>query len=174
MLYVLCYVLYEIMLAIRLSRFGKKKMPTYRVIVSEKTKDPWGDYLEKLGHYNPRDKKIELNLDRVKYWLSKGAKPSDTVYNLLVSQGVLDGKKKTVTRIAKKRKLKIDEKNKVKTEKVKAEKTVEQLPAVDVPTQEIKTDEPKKETPAEPVAVEAPVEVTPKEPVVETPTTETK
>ena len=44
------------MLKIRMSRFGKKKQPIYRIIVSESSKDPWGDYLENLGTYNPKTK----------------------------------------------------------------------------------------------------------------------
>ncbi|MDF1549736.1 MAG: 30S ribosomal protein S16 [Bacteroidales bacterium] len=72
------------MLAIKLSRFGKKKQPTYRIVVLEKNKDPWGDYLENLGHYNPRSKEITLNAERIKYWISQGAQPSDTIHNILV------------------------------------------------------------------------------------------
>ena len=157
---------HEFMLAIKLSRFGKKKLPTYRVVVLEKTKDPWGDYLEKLGHYNPRDKKIELNAERVKYWISKGAQPSDTVYNLFVSQGLIEGKKKTATNISKKRKLKLDEKNKAKALK---EKVAVETPAEE-PKVEVKTEEPAVETPAE----EPKVEVKTEEPVAETPAEETK
>ena len=61
------------MLAIKLARFGKKKQPTYRVIVLEKSKDPWGDYLENLGTYNPKaqPKVIQLNAERIKYWMEK-------------------------------------------------------------------------------------------------------
>ena len=92
------------MLTIRLSRIGKKKQPYYRLVISEKRKDPWGDYLELLGNYNPRTKEINLKVDRIKHWLSVGAQPSNTVSNLLVKEGVIeDGKKKSVS-ISKKRK----------------------------------------------------------------------
>lgn len=123
------------MLAIKLSRFGKKKMPTYRIVVLEHTKDPWGDYLEKLGHYNPRDKKIELNTERIKYWLTCGAKPSNTVYNILVSHGLIDAKKKNVSGITKKRQTKMDEKNNAKIEK---EKAVAEKKSVETPVVEEK------------------------------------
>lgn len=91
------------MLSIRLSRRGKKKQPFYRVIICEKTKDPWGDYLENLGNYNPRTKELNLKADRIKYWLDKGAQPSDTVWNFLIEKGIVEGKKRTVTKISKKR-----------------------------------------------------------------------
>ncbi|MBI4133632.1 30S ribosomal protein S16 [Candidatus Uhrbacteria bacterium] len=91
------------MLAIKLSRVGKKKQPSYRLLVLEKTKDPWGDYLENVGIYNPktRPKVIQFNAERIKYWLSKGAQPTPTVHNLLISQGIIEGKKLSVTRISK-------------------------------------------------------------------------
>ena len=73
------------MLSIRLSRVGKKKMPSYRLIVTEKTRDPWGKVLEQLGTYDPlaKPKKVAFDLERVKYWMSKGAQPSATVHNML-------------------------------------------------------------------------------------------
>jgi len=91
------------MLNIRLSRRGKKKQPIFRLIVCEKTKDPWGNYLENLGNYNPRSKELILKADRLKYWLEKGAQPTDTVWNMLVEKGIIEGKKRAVTKISKKR-----------------------------------------------------------------------
>ncbi|MBU1037069.1 30S ribosomal protein S16 [Patescibacteria group bacterium] len=92
------------MLAIKLSRIGKRKQPTYRLIILEKHKDPQGNYLELLGNYNPRTKQINLQAERIKYWLSKGAQPSNTVHNILVKQGVIEGTKKRAVKITKKRK----------------------------------------------------------------------
>ncbi|MCX6745509.1 MAG: 30S ribosomal protein S16 [Candidatus Parcubacteria bacterium] len=100
------------MLAIRLSRKGKKKQPLYRIIVNEKTKDPWGDYLENLGFYNSRTKELNLKADRIKYWLNQGAQPSDTLWNMFITKGLIEGKKRTVTKISKKRLAKITEKQK--------------------------------------------------------------
>jgi small subunit ribosomal protein S16 len=73
------------MLTIRLSRVGKKKQPSYRLIVSEKSKDPWGKYLENLGNYNPltNPATVTFKTDRIKHWLAQGAQASDTVWNLL-------------------------------------------------------------------------------------------
>ncbi len=85
------------MLAIKFSRKGKKNQPFFRLVVLEKSKDPWGDFLEDLGFYNPLTKKVSLKEERIKYWLSQGAQPSGSVHNLLVNQGVLKGKKVKVT-----------------------------------------------------------------------------
>ena len=73
------------MLMIRLSRIGKTKHPFYRVVVTEKTRPRNGRFVEIVGTYDPQKKPaaVQLNDERVKYWLSKGAQPSDTVRSLL-------------------------------------------------------------------------------------------
>lgn len=81
------------MLSIRLSRKGKKKLPLYSLIVVEKSKDPWGDYLEKLGTYNPHTKETVLNNEAILSWIGKGAQPTATVHNLLVNKGVIKAEK---------------------------------------------------------------------------------
>jgi small subunit ribosomal protein S16 len=60
------------MLTIRFSRVGKKSFPTYRLIISEKARDPYGKSLEILGSYNPHTKDLVAKADRIKYWISKG------------------------------------------------------------------------------------------------------
>ena len=82
------------MLVIRLTRVGKKKDTSFRVVVVEsKRKVRAGNYLEMVGSYDPRSDRVELKADRIKYWMSMGAKPSDTLHNLLISQKVIEGKK---------------------------------------------------------------------------------
>lgn len=82
------------MLRIRLQRIGRINLPSYRIIVVEHTEGPkTGKFTEIVGTYNPRSKERKINDERVKYWMSVGAKPSDTVHNMLVSAGVLTGKK---------------------------------------------------------------------------------
>ena len=73
------------MLAIQLMRTGAKKRPSYRVVVKEKQSKRDGAYLENLGTYNPtrNPAEIKLNLDRVQYWIQKGAQPTDTVNRLI-------------------------------------------------------------------------------------------
>ena len=94
------------MLMIRLARRGKKNKPFYRVVVSEKARDLFGKSLEIVGHYDATTPKKECVLDaeRIRYWLSKGAKASPTVHNLLIEQKVIEGKKiqKTVKKKEKK------------------------------------------------------------------------
>ena len=98
------------MLSIRLTRVGKKNAPSYRLIVIEKTRDPWAKALEILGNYNPRKEPPEITFDieRIKHWLSKGAEVSDTVWNLFVDLKLVEGKKHSVTHISKTRHEKLD------------------------------------------------------------------
>lgn len=92
------------MLTIRLSRIGKKNKPMYRLIISEKGRDPYGHHLEILGSYNPYAKELQAKGERIKYWLGKGAKMSPTVNNLLIAQGVIEGGKVKASRPGKKEK----------------------------------------------------------------------
>lgn len=73
------------MLAIRLMRTGAKKRPSYRIVVKEKQSKRDGAFLENIGTYNPTRQPAEINLkaDRVRYWLEKGAQPTDTVRQLI-------------------------------------------------------------------------------------------
>ena len=78
-----------ILLAIKLMRTGAKKKPSYRIIVKEKQSKRDGAYLENLGTYNPTREPVELKLDmdRVRYWIGKGAKPTETVSRLIKVSG---------------------------------------------------------------------------------------
>ena len=78
------------MLMIRLSRVGKKKQPSYRVVVIEKTRPRNGRFVEIVGTYNPLKKPaaVQLDAERVKYWLGCGAQPSDTVRSFLRNQKI--------------------------------------------------------------------------------------
>ena len=82
------------MLTIRLTRVGKKKDASFRVIVVDsKRKVKAGNYLEMVGSYDPRVDTATLQADRIKHWMSVGAKPSDTVHNLLITHKIIEGKK---------------------------------------------------------------------------------
>lgn len=83
------------MVTIRLRRTGKRKEPSFRIIVSDSRKDTVGTYLESLGIYNPRVQPtaVTLNAERAKFWIGQGAQASGTVHNLFVDQGVLPGPK---------------------------------------------------------------------------------
>ena len=139
------------MLSIRLRRMGKKKQPIYRVIVLDKRKDPWGDYLVNLGTYNPRTKPNTVNLktDRIKYWLGVGAQPSVTLHNLFIDEKIIDAKKIKATSPKKKEKEEGEEsKEAPKTEESKQE-AKEDVKSEDKPATEEKKEEKKEEKPAE-------------------------
>lgn len=132
------------MLKIRMQRVGRINMPSYRIIVVEHTEGPkTGNIVEKVGTYNPRSKERVLDADRIKYWMSVGAQPSDTVHNMLVSTGIMTGKKINVL-----------------PKFVEPEKVVEEAaPAAEAPAaaEEVAAEEPAAEVAAEePAAEETP------------------
>lgn len=79
------------MVRIRLRRTGRKKTPTFRIVVADSTSPRDGRFIEIIGQYVPRQGNTAINLDaaRANYWLDKGAQPSDTVRSLLRRAGVL-------------------------------------------------------------------------------------
>ena len=92
------------MLAIKLKRIGKKHQAAFRVVIAEKRSKLKGRFIEDLGWMSPHSKSFEVKNDRVKYWISVGAKPTSTVHNLLVSSGVIEGKKISLHKKSKKKK----------------------------------------------------------------------
>jgi len=115
------------MLTIRLSRVGKKNKPMYRLIISEKSKDPYGRALEILGSYNPHTKELQAKGERIKYWLSKGSQMSPTVNNLLIEKNIIEGEKVKASKARKKKK----EKEESKEEKQSGEETKKEEPTKD-------------------------------------------
>jgi len=97
------------MLIIRLQKVGKINTATFRVVVTQKTAGPRRKYLELLGNLNRKTKAMSLNKERILYWISKGAQPSETVHNLLISQNIISGKKIPVHKISKKKEEKKEE-----------------------------------------------------------------
>jgi len=79
------------MVRIRLRRTGRKRTPTYRIVVADSTSPRDGRFIEIIGQYSPRQGETALNLktERANYWLDNGAQPSDTVRSLLRKAGVL-------------------------------------------------------------------------------------
>ena len=119
------------MLKIRMQRTGRINAPSYRLIVAEHTRGPrTGNIVEKVGTYDPKSKQRTLNEERIKYWMSVGAKPSATVHNMLVSLGLLNAKKINV------------------------------LPSYKAPAAAESSGEAQPEAPAESVAAEAPADST--------------
>ena len=156
------------MLAIKLSKVGKTNKKVFRLIISEKGRDPFGRALEILGSYNPYSKEFQAKADRIKYWLSKGAQMTPTVNNLLIDQKVIEGKKvvaskpgtpkkkeesKGEDKAPEKKEVKAEEseenKEEVKAEEPKAEESEENK-------EEVKAEEPKAEESKEETKEEAP------------------
>jgi len=98
------------MLRIRLSRIGKKNKPMYRLTVSENARDLYGRALEILGSYNPHSKDLSVKEDRIKHWISVGAKPSATVNNLLVEKKIIEGEKVVASKPGEKAKVEEEKK----------------------------------------------------------------
>lgn len=151
------------MLKIRMQRIGRKNNPAFRVVVAEHTRSPKaGNFLERLGSYNPKTKERVLDAERIKHWMSKGAQASGTMHNMLISAGIITGTKVNV--LPKKTPI-------VKESEQKIENSEQQEVAAeaDVPVEEVAAED----TPAEPVTEEvaAPVEEAPSE---ETPAEEEK
>ncbi len=125
----------EKMLTIRLSRTGKKNKPMYRLIISEKSRDPYGRALEILGSYNPYTKDLQAKSEKIKYWLSLGAGMSATVNNLLIEKKIVEGKKIKATKIKKNKKGKKDDsaKTPIETKPKNKEEKKSETPASALP-----------------------------------------
>ena len=92
------------MLTIRLTRKGKKNQPFFRVVVIDKRRTASGGRaVEDLGYVDPLTKKKNFKKDRILYWISKGAQPSPSIHNLLVSEKIIDAKKVKISNISKKK-----------------------------------------------------------------------
>lgn len=116
------------MLMIRLQRVGRKNEPVFRLVLTDSKNGPKsGKYIEVLGSYDPRqENKLEqFNIEKIKGYISKGAKLSDTVHNFLVSKKAIVGKKKNSLpkKTAIKKEVTEEVKAEVKTEEVKTEVT---------------------------------------------------
>jgi len=131
------------MLTIRLLRKGKKNQPSFRIVVVDKKKSvKSGLYTEDIGFLNPLTKERKINIERAKYWLSVGAKPSSTVYNLFVNEKIIEGKKIPVHKKSKKQ----EESKEVKKEEIKTETAqTADLKNEEIKTEEVKTEEVKTE-----------------------------
>lgn len=159
------------MLKIRLQRTGRKHEPTFRVVLTESTNGPKsGRFLEVLGSYDPREKtETALKADRINHWISKGAKPSDTLHNLLIEKGVIKGEKINV--LPKKAPIK---KEGEEAPQVEATPVSEEAKA-DTPAEEVQTENPVEESPAEEVKEEVKEETSaPEEKTEEAPVEEPK
>ena len=84
------------MLRIRLQRRGKRGYATYRVVVADGHAPIKGRFIEDIGSFNPHTGLFNVDADAVKTWMSKGVQPSDTVYNLLITNKIISGDKRAL------------------------------------------------------------------------------
>ncbi len=85
------------MLKIRLQRIGRKNEPAFRLVVTDsKNAAKSGRFLEILGSHTVKSDTVNFKVDRVKHWIKMGAQVSATAHNMLVKQGIIEGKKKNV------------------------------------------------------------------------------
>lgn len=128
------------MLTIRLSQVGKKNKKMFRLVISEKARDPFGKALEILGSYNPYSKELQAKNDRIQHWIEKGATLSPTVNNLFISQGLIKGEKAKTVKITKRRQEKISKKKeddkKAAEAKAAAEAAAKEAAAQPAPAEE--------------------------------------
>ncbi len=86
--------LYRFMLMIRLQRIGRKNDPSFRIVVTDKRESVKSNrFADIVGTYQPKPGTIEIDAEKVKAWIAKGAKPSPTVHNMLVTKKIIDAKK---------------------------------------------------------------------------------
>ncbi|MBP6925934.1 MAG: 30S ribosomal protein S16 [Candidatus Pacebacteria bacterium] len=153
------------MLKIRLQRIGRRNEPHFRAVVAESSRGPKsGDVIEVVGSYNPKLGNIQLNNERIAYWIQKGAQPSGTVHNFLVDAKIIDGPKINV--LPKKSPV-IDE-AKIAAEKAAAEKAEADRLAAEAAAK-AEAEAPVEEVVAETTTPEAVEEEAPAEVVAETP-----
>ena len=161
-------------LKIRLARGGAKKRPFYRIVVAEASAPRDGRYVERVGTYNPmvpkdHEQRLTLNGERISFWMSKGAQPTERVHKMLASAGLMaapvlrDQPKKSAP--GKKR----AEREAAAAEAAAAEaapaEDAADAPAEDTPAEETSAEAPAAEAVAEEAAADTPAEDVPAEDV---------
>ncbi|GLQ35876.1 30S ribosomal protein S16 [Amylibacter marinus] len=122
---------------IRLARGGSKKRPFYRVVAADSRMPRDGRYVEKLGTYNPllakdSEDRVQLNMERVQYWLNEGAQPTDRVARFLEADGTLPKTERNnpnKAKLGKKAQERVEEKAAAKAEAEEAAKAAAEAPA---------------------------------------------
>ncbi len=157
------------MLKIRLSMGGAKKRPVYKIVVADSRFPRDGRFIEKLGSFNPllpkeKKERIKIESERVKHWLSKGARPTVRVSRILGEVNIMPMPKpgNNPQKAIPKKDRKKDGKEEPKKEAPKQEAKKEE-PKKEAPKQEAKKEEPKKEAPKQEAKKEEPKKEAPKQ-----------
>ena len=156
-------------LKIRLARGGAKKRPFYRIVVAEASAPRDGRYVERVGTYNPmvpkdHEQRLSLNGERISFWMSKGAKPTERVHKMLASAGLMaapalrDQPKKSAP--GKKRAEREAAAAETAETAAEAAEVAADAPAEDTPAEETSAAAPAAEAVAEAAAADSPAEDT--------------
>ena len=140
-------------LKIRLSRGGAKKRPFYKIVVAEALSPRDGKFIERLGSYNPmvakdHAERLVLDVERAKYWISKGAQPTLRVAKMLSSDGLVKApviRDQPIKSAPGKKRLEREAEDAKKIESPAAEAPVEEAPAAEALSEDSKTEKDKKE-----------------------------
>ena len=159
-------------LKIRLARGGSKKRPYYRIVVADVRNPRDGRFIEKLGTYNPllskeSNERVTLQVDRIKYWLGVGAKPTDRVLRFLDAEDIA----KRPPRNNPKKAIPKKDKEEAPAEEAQAEAPAEEAQA-EAPAEEVQAEAPAEEVQAEAPAEEAQAEAPAEEAQAEAPAEE--
>jgi small subunit ribosomal protein S16 len=117
------------MVKIRLTRTGRKHLASFRIVISPAREKRESKFIEYVGSYSPHTKELTLNKDRVQYWLSQGAQPTETVKAFLIKEKILEKSKKKAAfkdkpgKKSTERAAKKAEKTEMKKEEVKTEES---------------------------------------------------
>ena len=126
------------MVKIRLKRLGNKKNPLYRIVVINDVQKREGAPIAELGHYNPKTKEMKLDKALALDWISKGAKPSETVAYLIKNcddEGKLAYKEKTEKKLSKKAIAKLEAEKEAKAQAEAEAKAAAEAPAEEAPAE---------------------------------------
>jgi len=167
------------MLKIRLSMGGAKKRPVYKIVVADSRFPRDGRFIEKLGSFNPllpkeKKERIKIESERVKHWLSKGARPTARVSRILGEVNIMpmpkpgNNPQKAIPKKDRKKEGKEEPKKEApkqeaKKEEPKKEAPKQEEPKKEAPKQEAKKEEPKKEAPKQEAKKEEPKKEAPKQ-----------
>ena len=165
-------------LKIRLARGGSKKHPFYRIVVAEASSPRDGRFVERLGSYDPmvpkdHENRVSLKDERIKFWMSKGAKPTLRVHKILAAAGLLDApiiREQPIKAAPGKKRLERENEAKEAAE-APAEAAPAEAPAEEAPM-ETPAEEAPAEAPAEAVPAAAPAEAPAEEAAAEAPVEE--
>ena len=161
-------------LKIRLARGGAKKRPFYRIVVAEASAPRDGRYVERVGTYNPmvpkdHEQRLTLNGERISFWMSKGAQPTERVHKMLASAGLMaapvlrDQPKKSAPGKKRAEREAAAAEAAAAAAEAAAAAPAEETSAEDTPAEETSAEAPEAEAVAEEAAADAPAEDAPAE-----------